>query len=250
MLYFNEGLAPIENTEVGFSTVSLGGWFGGNTMNSTIPINHFNREKPFYPLVMNYLILLTGYKELALRGVIGPSNKDPLELVKAKLNASSSILQEQAKVEIEKLSSQLSKLIGPLQLKSEFQGDRIEDRIEIGVDFVANELVNNIGYLNSYLLMAAGNLLILAHEICKDTLFHDNGPLWEFLRHCRNAAAHSGRFIFHNNEPRRLAQWGQFQMAASLQSTPLFKGEDHVGLLSLGDPIRLLWDIEQAYLKS
>jgi hypothetical protein len=59
--------------------------------------------------------------------------------------------------------------------------------------------------------------------------------------------AHGGLFTFKGKEPCHPAEWGHFQIERTLQSTPLFKDEKGVGLLSPGDPIRLLWDIEQAY---
>ena len=130
-----------------------------------------------------------------------------------------------------------------MELKSEYQ----DNHIIIEVDFAAKELASNIFYLAPYFLQASSNLFILAHEICKDEPYHDQSPLWEFLRHCRNAAAHRGKFTFRNNEPRRPAQWGKFIIVSELEDTPLFKTEDSPGLLSLGDPIRLLWDIEQAF---
>ncbi len=51
-------------------------------MTTKVQKNHFDRSKPFYPLVMNYLILLIGFKDLAGRGVIkvlekhSPSDKN------------------------------------------------------------------------------------------------------------------------------------------------------------------------------
>lgn len=34
-----------------------------------VPVNHFDRSKPFYPLVTHYLAQLIGFKELLLRGI-------------------------------------------------------------------------------------------------------------------------------------------------------------------------------------
>jgi hypothetical protein len=90
-------------------------------------------------------------------------------------------------------------------------------------------------------------MLVLAHELCKGKAAHDTGPLWEFLRHCRNAAGHGGKFNFKHGEPRRPAKWGAVEIVLGLQGSPLFKGADGVGLLGPADPILLLWDIEQAY---
>lgn len=42
--------------------------------------NHFDRSKPFYPLVMNYVIQLIGFKELTLRSLTGtPEVEDLLQ---------------------------------------------------------------------------------------------------------------------------------------------------------------------------
>jgi hypothetical protein len=217
-------------------------------MDSITTPNHFDRGKPFYPLVMNYIVQLIGFKELAVRGVVRtqPYSGEILREIVKKLAGASApdeSMQEHTLKQVEEVTTQLSKLLGPLELRSEFQGNRIS----IDIDAIANELATNFNYLLPYTLRAAGHLLILAHEICKDEPYHDQGPLWEFLRHCRNAAAHGGTFTFLNNEPRRLAQWGHIEIIGSLQGTPLFKGENGKGFLSPGDPIRLLWDIEQAY---
>lgn len=71
--------------------------------------------------------------------------------------------------------------------------------------------------------------------------------MWEFLRHCRNAAAHGGKFHLLNGEPCRPANWGRFSIVASMHGTPLVFNQGSAGLLSPGDPLRLLWDIEQTY---
>lgn len=137
----------------------------------------------------------------------------------------------------------MKKLIGPLQLRSEFLGEQIQ----IDVGWLANELVTHHSYLIAFMPRAAGSMLILAYEICKDQPSKDRVPLWEFLRHCRNAAAHGGNFNFRGKEPTRLAAWGRFNVDRTLQGTLLFKKPGSGGLLSPGDPIRLLSDIEQEY---
>jgi len=189
------------------------------------------------------MVQLIGFKELAVRGVVGPQYPETKEMVRKIIGDDSAADTEQKRAQIEEIAKELQKLLGPLELKSEYQGDHII----VDVDPIAKELATNIHYLAPYFLRAASNLLILAHEICKDEPYHDQSPLWEFLRHCRNAAAHGGKFTFLNNEPRRPAQWGKFNIITGLENTPLFKGEDGIGLLSPGDPIRLLWDIEQAF---
>lgn len=88
---------------------------------------------------------------------------------------------------------------------------------------------------------------MLAHEISKNKPWHTQDPMWEFLRHSRHAVAHNGRFHFANGEPRRRSEWGPFLLTAALHGTRLFKEGTTEGMLSPGDPILLLWDIEQAY---
>jgi hypothetical protein len=77
--------------------------------------------------------------------------------------------------------------------------------------------------------------------------FSDGGPLWEFLRHCRNAAAHNGKFYFKKGQPDKPAEWASIKLEASMHDLSLFDLPKVKGLLSVGDPIALLWDIEQAY---
>lgn len=224
-------------------------------MNTFVPLNHFDRGKPFYPLIMNYLILLIGFKDLAARGVINELDKhsglsSEIEISNYK-NILLTCLSEsnantaQLEQNLNEIGSGLSKALGPLELKSEFQGNYIK----VEVNDIAADVMNNAPYLIQFILRSAGSLLILAHEMSKGQPWHDKGPLWEFLRHCRNALAHGGRFRIdiHRGEPRYLAEWGRFRIEGGLHGTPLFKDDKGDGLLSPGDPIRLLWDIEQAY---
>jgi hypothetical protein len=222
-------------------------------MSNSVSINSFDRGKPFYPLIMNYLVLLIGFKDLPAQAALKEIEKHSgvnaslnlPELMNAVLKTFSA--SETGTIELGRQLIEFTKgysnLLRPLELKSEFQANRIK----VKIDEIANELLNNGPYLIKFMMRSAGSLLILAHEISKNKPWHDKGPLWEFLRHCRNAAAHGGLFTFKGNEPARPAEWGHFRIEASLHGTPLFKDEEGLGLLSPGDPIRLLWDIEQAY---
>lgn len=201
--------------------------------------NHFDRSKPFYPIVMNYIVQLLGFKELALRGVTGPREfLDVVKQIPALGHVPPGRVADAAAVQ-----DSLRKLMGPLQLRSEF----LNGTIDVDVDQMARETVVNVNYLAAQLMLSAGSVLILAYELNKDQAWYDRGPLWEFLRHCRHGAAHGGRFHFLDGEPRRPASWGRLQITPALEGVPVFKGLDGIGLLSPGDPIRLLWDIEQAY---
>jgi hypothetical protein len=206
-------------------------------MNTVIP-NHFDRGKPFYPLVTNYVVQILGYRDLAFWGIVSRKH------IPSIINTFVESLQGNEN-DKNNCKDSLKYLLGPLNLKSEFQ----KSPIDVNFDEISKELATNFDYLVPYFIRAAGGLLILAHECCKHESYHDEGPLWEFLRHCRNAVAHGGKFSFKYGEPKRPAIWGNFTLAKSMQGTLLFKNQQHVGLLSPGDPIRLLWDIEQAYPK-
>lgn len=203
---------------------------------ATIAPNSFDRGKPFYPLVMSFLTQMLGFKELAVRGVIGQRS---ISDVMSQLVGPTAV-SDQA---LGSLRQSLEAVMGPLELRSEFSANRIT----VDVDEMAREIAQNSTYLGESLLYALGAVFILAHEMSKDKPWHDQGPLWEFLRHCRNAAAHGGRFNLLNGEPRRPAKWGPFEITPSLQAALLFKRVDGSGILSPGDPVRLLWDLEQAY---
>ena len=77
----------------------------------------------------------------------------------------------------------------------------------------------------------------------------DTEPLWAFLHHCRNAGAHGGRFTFRNNHPKHPAIWGRYNLSrAAHEGMPLIPHRGIKGLFAPGDPLRLLWDIEQRYI--
>ena len=199
----------------------------------TAKLNHFDRSKPFYPLVMLYVVQLFGFKDMALRGVVGsPTIEELLSRLQRKFGDPD-----------DDLRAKFEKIAGPLELRSEYQ----DDTIEVDADVIAQDLATNVKYLASSVMRSAGALLILAHEATKDQPYRDDGPLWEFLRHCRNAAAHGGTFSLRKAEPRHRAVWGSLEITRQSNGTPLFKHGQRSGLLSPGDPIRLLWDIEQAY---
>ncbi len=200
--------------------------------------NHFNRGGAFYPIVMNYLHQLIGMKELMIRAQFGD------EPIDAKLKR---LLGESRKTgneeEYKKLQASVKKLCGPLQLRSEQQ----DTHIEIETELIAQDTAENFSYLASYMLISAGQLLIVTFELIKESGHYEASPICEFLRHCRNGAAHGGKFNLRAGEPRNKAEWGKFIISADLNGSPLFRRPDGTGMLGLGDPVRLLWDIEQAY---
>ena len=207
-----------------------------NAAVSFVPVAHFDRAKPFYPLVTQYAAQLVGFKELAVRGVLGrPDIEQTIRNVTG--------LPRKESVDAANAAENLAKILGPLELRSSV----FPMPLVVSVDDIANELASNLRSFFSYVLLSAGNVLILAHELCKDKAAYDTGPLWEFLRHCRNAAAHGGKFHFLHGEPKRPATWRTLEITRGLQGSALFQGHDGMGFLGPADPIRLLWDIEQAY---
>lgn len=206
------------------------------TMN--IPINHFDRSKPFYPLVVSYVLQLLGLKEIIVRGLVGKRVITAEDIKGYTSDGSESSLQLQKTV-----ATQLNQLLGPLELRSE----QDDNTITIDADQLAQELINNHNYLLPHYILVGSNILVLAHETTKGASYRDKGHLWEFLFHCRNAVAHGGRFHFMNNQPKHPASWGKFNLTNSVHGLRLFKDSSGDGLLSPGDPIRLLWDIEQNY---
>jgi hypothetical protein len=215
----------------------------------TPPLNDFDRSKPFYPLVMDFIAGYYGWLAIWSRG-IGRAAADAAE------REGTEVPEDSHGVPLRALaaSSQLPSVIKPLGLASRAQGSPIE----IDHDALAAESVNESRYLMTQLPRRAENLLLLAWETthgCR-TQVTTREPLWQFLRHCRHAGGHGGRFNFLHGEPRRPAEWKTLEMTAGLQGSRLFDGpatptstpdDLEEGLLAPGDAVALLWDIEQAY---
>lgn len=202
-----------------------------------IKINHFDRSKPYYPFIINYICTLHGLIELISRSIftkiehLDDMDKDELfEALK---------LKPEIKEDFKKSKSK-TPLIGNLSLKSSYE----KSNIDIDIEEIANDLFDNYNYLFPYQIRAACTLLLLAYETTKE--YDDKTPIWNFLYHCRNAAAHNGKIEVKARQ-KLSAKWGNFEITKSLDGTNLFYLPIKGGLLGIGDPIRLLWDIEQQY---
>jgi hypothetical protein len=214
----------------------------GRTMTGeAVPLNHFDRSKPFYPLVVNYVLQLAGFKEFAVRGFLcqqanAPDGAKDLTFAPAFQTGVGKLGPA--------IKGQLEKLGGPLELRSDTQGSPVI----IDMDDLAGEALFQGGYLSGYLHKVAGwSLLIVAHQISKGRPWHSYDPLWEFLRHSRNAAAHGGTFTFQGDEPRFPAKWGMLEITRDLAGSRVLASAEEPGLLWPGDLVRFLWDIEQTY---
>ena len=210
-------------------------------------LNHFDRSGDFFPLVMSYAVSMHGLMELLSRGVINISAgivlKDPATLSQA---------EKDNELYLSKfIRAEKTPLLKPPALRCNI--DSIP--IEIDVDEISKELFNNYHHLleNGLGTYAARMLLISAYEITvgkiiPESLFND--ALWKFFRHCRNAAAHNGKFYFKKDEPKLTSKWHHLEIKRDIQGYDLFATSIPLnGYLSLGDPIKLLWDLEQKFFK-
>lgn len=207
----------------------------------SIPINHFNRSKIFYPHAINYIVTLHGLIDLFSRALT-------IELEKISNRADKEKIIQNLNLKDKDRSDFLAHdgkrpLIGKISLKSICQGNNVE----VDINEIVSELIGHYDYLLPYQVKAAGNLFIMCYEVSKDK-YDDKSSIWNFFYHARNAAAHGGIFNI-TNIKRFPAKWGIMEITQKLNGTNLFIAPPEQGLISLGDPIRLLWDIEQAYMK-
>jgi hypothetical protein len=193
------------------------------------PRYHFDRSKPFYPLIMAYLMQLHGIKEFAVLGALGTRRTWNLD----HLNGPD--------IDRRAMMESVNKLLAPLELR--ITGD--SERFVVPVEFVSKEFLENYSYLLKYQIQAALSVLVMAHEVTKGQPYRVLDEKWEFLRHCRNAAAHNGHWLLTAGEPRRPAAWRTISLNPSMNNQPLFVGNDRTGSLNAGDPVALLWEIEQ-----
>jgi hypothetical protein len=215
-------------------------------MNIFEPHFPFDESKSFYPLVMSYTAQLHGFMELASRGF-----KITMEEFKSRgLEEHNTLLETICNLpeSAEKTAWQstyqsgLTSLIGEKKLQSKIA----PNAVVVNDEFLAiKTFFDYKAYIDHFMRMSSGSLVILAYEMTERCRTRD--PLWEFLRHCRNAAAHRGYFNFQNGEPKRLAKWRNSEILPSLQGQPLFYDGNQSGFLGPGDVVYLLWDIEQSF---
>jgi hypothetical protein len=201
----------------------------------------FDSTKPFRALVLCYLAQLHGFIDLASRGfatiaanfseidVEGWASGESNEKVRTFIRAAQ--------------KGHSTPLIGNQAPYSRVLGKTIE----VSISGLAEDLLADHNQpLNHFNSMAAGSLLVLAWDLTEPS--HTHHPTWEFLRHCRNAASHHGRFNLLHGEPRRPAEWRGIVITPSLQGVPLFSAPAKDSFLGPGDPLLLLHDIESTVL--
>ena len=201
-----------------------------------VAVDQFDRRKPFHPLIVVYVGALHGIKDLGLRMVLDEAHR-------AHGTPTINHFLSSLKTGNAELDAGIKKLREPLELRAECIGASVRTHSET----VAREIAYEGQTVFSAVLPTLGSVLMLAHEIVKAQLPGQHDPILEFLFHSRNAVAHGGRWHFINGHPKHPASWRPFTLNVSMHGQPLFKTRSSVGTLGPGDPIRLLWDIEQAY---
>lgn len=201
---------------------------------SSIKENHFDRGKVFYPYVMQYIFAYHGMIELCSRGMV----KEVKRAKKQSCNIEDMYPEVKRFIEAEQV-------VTPLLVDLAFHSNFMESMISFDIEEIASELLANYDYLFKYTLKSAGILIIMAYESTK-RLDDKKSELWNFFYHCRNAAAHGGKFNIKST--RFPAKWGNLEITRSMNGTNLFQIPDEGGLLGPGDPIRLLWEIEQKFI--
>jgi hypothetical protein len=217
-------------------------------MNVLDPEITFAKDKPFYALVIGYLAQVHGFLELTSRGLryyldkrisatpgLPIAEEDRKRQFVMRLPAANRDAAERV------LRGRITELFGKPQLASvAVKG------IDIKTEILASEMFDNhklaIQYFNR---LSAGSLLILAWEVTES--YHSTHELWEFLRHCRNAAAHKGHFNLHAGEPKRTAKWRSLHVEKGMHGRPLFPDPPSGGFIGPGDVLYLLADIEQTF---
>lgn len=130
-------------------------------------------------------------------------------------------------------------------------GSAVHPKVEVDLVLLAQELLNNFAAtLTSQ--AAHRSLLVVAFEMLKPEAVEprpkvrpDLGPVMEFLRHCRNGAAHNGIIEFRGKEPLYTAEWQGLPITATDAGRPLFNnGMGNNGVIYSGDVIHLLSDID------
>lgn len=207
----------------------------------------FDRAKPFYPYVVNYVINYHGILELISRKFYDiikkekSDGRDCDDVVKRQNVVEEKHVKFIREIYTKNLEPTI--FIGDLALKSEQR----KSQVEISISEISSDIYDNHMYLLPLQLKAGGMLLIMAYELTKDT-YDNKDEIWNFLYHCRNAAAHGGHFNI-TNIKRFPAKWGHLEITTGMNGENLFKDDKKVGLLSPGDPLYLLYDLERIYIK-
>jgi hypothetical protein len=195
----------------------------------------FKTSGAIYPLVLSYLAQLHGVIELASRGLFLTAAEMSVATRQQFLDG---LPEKNAVLAKRVLSGGITKLLDDAS-----PATIVGPPVKVDVSKLARAVFSEEAAIRHFNLQSAGSLLVLSWEHTEDIHTHD--PLWEFLRHLRNAVAHGGRFHFLRNEPVRPALWRSKSVDGSLQGTPVFAAPVNAGFLGAGDVLHLLADIDE-----
>jgi hypothetical protein len=230
----------------------------------------FDPDRPFHPLVMNFIAQAFAFQELMVRG--------SLLTVREKIRPAFIVAAEEGAVHQldadigtpldgydlvapygaefrEKLAGRTGKAFPGHLLTYSWPTELVhshalkckskERRVAYDPDVVAMNYVSDFRRMAQALASSACSLLIAAYAVAKP--HNDKSPLFEFFRHCRNAGAHGNRFHFLKGEPVRPAQWREYRILVEMEGKPFIQLPENRGFLYFGDPVLLLWDVERAF---
>jgi hypothetical protein len=209
---------------------------------ATNPPLTFSENGPFHPLVIAYLAQAHGLIELASRGLLAHTENIGEDNVRHWIRNEAGPRERSALERV--VGATATPLIEDLTLASQVNG-----AITVNSDELGRQIFwKHRDPLRRFNTATAGGLLVLAWE--STTGNHSREPLWEFMRHCRNAAAHRGHFTFKHGEPRRSAAWRTLDIGRDLEGSALFPDPPNPGFMAVGDVLHLLNDVESAFFSA
>lgn len=212
-------------------------------------LDEFDPKKPFYALVLAYLCQVHGFFELVSRGLYQRFEKFSKLSVSPYMPRSQLIalflptFNEPNRKDAERvLSGGRTELLFEPELQSKCAPAVKWDSGELAETVFSDKYEAALRYFNR---MSAGSLLILAWDQVPSK--HWGDPIVQFLRHCRNAAAHNGTFTFKRRERVRPAEWRTLTIVRPMQGDVLFADPPKPGFIGIGDAVYLLADIEKKF---
>ena len=184
-------------------------------------LDEFNPAKPFYSLVLAYLTQLHGLVELISVGLIQRFEMISERRAFRSLTGDERIAKyvsamdpkNQPMVDRVLRGGKTALMFEPLLLSETAQAIKLDIPKLAETAFMEHEEA-----IRNFNRMSAGSLLILANERVTK---RRGDPIIQFLRHCRNAAAHGGIFTFDSGEPKKPAEWRTLKIERAMQGNCL-----------------------------
>ncbi len=224
-------------------------------MNWLNPKLSFREDRPFLEIIRAYAAQLHGHRELISRGIgwrLGVLSTQDVEAVLNLLVPESPQADESL---YQKFTDGIRAIHAggptPLLLKQKL-ASTVGDAVEIDIDVLASELFDRelLAKWQAVNNIASGGLLILAWELSEPYRQNNSQDfLWQFFRHVRNAAGHDMMLNFKPGQPDKPARWRHLEMKAQMNRMPLFRYPPLDGLLSPGDCLYLLHDVEEQLMR-